>query len=99
MARPGKKRRTSGKEGYDDIPVEELLSSRGQTTPKKGGKKPDTASGAVDIAPSKEGREAVSSKDEREANRSGERGVKLPPLQADTVSAKSRSKVDDKSTK
>ena len=66
------------------------LPSRGQVTSENRGKKPDTSSRATSTAPSMEGRIMESSKDERKANRSDERGVKLPPLQVDTVSAKNR---------
>ena len=66
------------------------LPNRDQVTSEKGSKRPDITSRTVSTTIRLKGRRRKGSKDEKESDKRVGRGVKLPPLQADTVSAKSK---------
>ena len=83
---PEKKRRTSGNEGYENIPIDELVMGRGQPSSKnpiekKERRKPDTVSGEPGTDPDKKNKNYKSSKDDRKANRNKEVVENLTPFQ------------------
>ena len=83
---PEKKKRTSGNEGYENIPIGELVMGSWQPSSKnpiekKERSKPDTVSGEPGTDPDKKNKNYKSSKDDRKANRNKEVVENLTPFQ------------------